>query len=51
MVNRECALTSAVSAKWSNWFYRTGQLNYILNEIYPQTEWFGFARYIIIDSF
>ena len=50
MINKECACTSTVSAKSNIWFYRTGQLNSILNEVYHPTEWFGFAGYIIIDS-
>ena len=50
MTNRECAGTYAESAKSSNLLYKTGQSNYILNEIYHAMEWLGFAGCIIIDS-
>ena len=50
MTNRECAGTYAVSAKSSDLLSKTGQSNYILNEIYHAMEWFGFTGYIIIDS-
>ena len=50
MTNRECAGTYAVSAKSRDLLSKTGQSNYILNEIYHAMEWFGFAGYIIIDS-
>ena len=49
MINRECARVSRVSADWNKWFYRTGQSNHILNEIFHSMAWFGFAVYIKTD--
>ena len=43
MINRECSRTSAVSANSNHGLSRTGQSNYMLNEIYHAMEWFGFA--------
>ena len=50
MINRECTRKSTVSANWNNWLSRTGQSNYVLNEIYHVMECFDFANYTIIDS-
>ena len=48
MINTECARTSAVSEYSSNWLFRTGQSNYILNLMNNAMESFGFADNIII---
>ena len=50
MIIRECTRTPAVSINSSNLLCRTSESNYILNEIYHATEWFGFADYVMIHS-
>ena len=49
MTNKEGACTSAVSADSNKWLSKTGQSNYLLNEIYCAMEWCSFAVCVIID--
>ena len=42
MINKGCTRASGLSANSNDWLSRTGQSDYILNEIYHEMEWLWF---------